>query len=104
MACRLLLSDTTTSARKMESLIVTLTINPAIDRTISVDRLAFEDRSYINSVRESAGGRGVNASCVINSFGGKTLAVMISGGDTGKRLRSPLSGAYPTSLGPIGRD
>jgi fructose-1-phosphate kinase PfkB-like protein len=51
-------------------LIVTLTINPAIDRTISVDRLAFEDRAYIKSSGESAGGRGINATGVIHSFGG----------------------------------
>ena len=57
---------------------------------ISVDRLAFEDRAYINSTRESAGGRGINASCVIHSFGGKTLAVLISGGDAGKRLHDHL--------------
>jgi hypothetical protein len=38
-------------------LIVTLTANPAIDRILSVDRLAFEDRAYINSSRDSAGGR-----------------------------------------------
>ena len=67
-------------------MIVTLTINPAIDRTISVDRLAFEDRAYINSSRESAGGRGINASWVIHTFGGETMAVLISGGVTGKRL------------------
>jgi 1-phosphofructokinase family hexose kinase len=71
-------------------LIVTLTINPTIDRVISVDRLAFEDRAYINSTRESAGGRGINASCVIHSFGGQTLAVLICGGDAGKRLQEHL--------------
>jgi 1-phosphofructokinase family hexose kinase len=71
-------------------LIVTLTINPTIDRVISVDRLAFEDRAYINSTRETAGGRGINASFVIHSFGGKTLALLTSGGDTGKRLESHL--------------
>ena len=71
-------------------MIVTLTINPAIDRTISVDRLAFEDRAYINSSRESAGGRGVNASWVIHSFGGETMAVLISGGATGKKLEGLL--------------
>jgi fructose-1-phosphate kinase PfkB-like protein len=74
-------------------LIVTLTINPAIDRIFSVDRLAFEDRSYINSVGESAGGRGINASRVIHSFGGDTHAVLISGGDTGKRLEEHLADA-----------
>ena len=71
-------------------MIVTLTINPTIDRVISVDRLAFEDRAYINSTRESAGGRGINASCVIHSFGGKTLALLICGGDAGKRLHEHL--------------
>ena len=71
-------------------MIVTLTINPTIDRVISVDRLAFEDRAYINSTRETAGGRGINASCVIHSFGGKTLALLICGGDAGKRLHEHL--------------
>jgi 1-phosphofructokinase family hexose kinase len=83
-------------------LIVTLTINPAIDRIFSVDRLAFEDRSYINSVGESAGGRGINASRVIHSFGGDTHAVLISGGDSGKRLEEHLKGCgYATTLVPI---
>jgi 1-phosphofructokinase family hexose kinase len=83
-------------------LIVTLTINPAIDRIFSVDRLAFEDRSYINSVGESAGGRGINSSRVIHSFGGDTHAVLISGGDSGKRLEEHLAGCgYPTTLVPI---
>ncbi len=71
-------------------MIVTLTVNPAIDRIISVDRLAFEDRAYINSSRESPGGRGINASCVIHSFGGRTLAVLTSGGETGRRIEQLL--------------
>jgi 1-phosphofructokinase family hexose kinase len=71
-------------------LIITLTINPTIDRVISVDHLAFEDRAYINSTRESAGGRGINASAVIHCFGGETLAVLISGGEAGKRLEEHL--------------
>ena len=74
-------------------LIVTLTLNPAIDRIINVDRLAFEDRAYINSSRESAGGRGINASSVIHSFGGETLAVLIAGGENGRRLEALLSAA-----------
>ncbi len=72
-------------------MIVTLTINPALDHIISVDRLAFEDRAYINSSRESAGGRGINSSCVIHAYGGKTLAVFISGGESGKRLEAYLA-------------
>lgn len=83
-------------------LIVTLTINPAIDRTISVDRLAFEDRARISSSGESAGGRGINASGVIHSFGSPTLAVLTSGGEKGKRLESLLAGSgFPVAVVPI---
>ncbi len=83
-------------------MIVSVTVNPAIDRIISVDRLAFEDRAYINSSRESPGGRGINASCVIHSFGGETVAVLTSGGETGKRMEALLSGCgYQISLVPI---
>jgi 1-phosphofructokinase family hexose kinase len=72
-------------------LIVTLTINPAIDRIISVDRLAFEDRAYIKSSGESAGGRGINATGVIHSFGSDTVAVLTSGGCSGERLQGLLA-------------
>jgi 1-phosphofructokinase family hexose kinase len=83
-------------------LIVTLTVNPAIDRVICVDRLAFEDRAYVKSSRECAGGRGLNASCVMHAFGGDTLAVLTSGGDSGKRLEAYLEGCgFRVSVVPI---
>ena len=44
------------------------------------DRLAFEDRSYILSTSETAGGRGINAAKVIHSFGGKTVAIVTADG------------------------
>jgi 1-phosphofructokinase family hexose kinase len=72
-------------------LIVTLTINPAIDRTVTVDRLVFEDRAYILGRTEAAGGRGVNASRVIHAFGAKTLALLASGGDAGNRMEASLT-------------
>jgi 1-phosphofructokinase family hexose kinase len=80
-------------------LIVTLTLNPAIDRTITVDHLAFEDRSYIQASSESAGGRGLNSSRVIHAFGGETLAVTIAGGKTGECLRGFLRNeGFPTRV------
>lgn len=86
-------------------MILTLTINPAIDRTITVDRLAFEDRAYIRSSHESAGGRGINASSVIHSFGGHTLAIAPSGGPAGKRFAGFLeSSGFPVALVPIRHD
>jgi 1-phosphofructokinase family hexose kinase len=71
-------------------LILTLTVNPAVDRTVLVDHLVFEDRGYILSRSEAAGGRGINASRVIHSFGGKTAAILASGGETGRRIQAML--------------
>jgi len=83
-------------------LILTLTINPAIDQNIAADRLVFEDRAYIVATTESAGGRGINASCVIHSFGGQTLAIAPSGGRTGKRFQQLLCGCgFPTEIVPV---
>ena len=72
-------------------LILTLTINPAIDRTITADKLVFEDRGYILDYTDVAGGRGINASQVIHSFGGKTVAILTAGGATGQRLEKQLA-------------
>ncbi|MBI3208244.1 MAG: 1-phosphofructokinase family hexose kinase [Candidatus Solibacter usitatus] len=71
-------------------MILTLTVNPAIDRNIMADQLVFEDRAYITDIHESAGGRGLNNSCVIHSFGGKTAAIVTAGGETGERLQEML--------------
>jgi 1-phosphofructokinase family hexose kinase len=72
-------------------LIITLTINPSVDRTVLVDRLVFEDRAYILSRSDSAGGRGINASRVLHSFGAKTLAIVTSGGANGDKFTRLLA-------------
>jgi 1-phosphofructokinase family hexose kinase len=83
-------------------LILTLTINPAIDQNVTADRLVFEDRAYIVATSESAGGRGINASCVIHSFGGETLAIAPSGGQTGKRFQQMVCGCgFPIEIVPV---
>lgn len=83
----------------MRDTILTLTMNPAIDRIVTVDRLVFEDRAYILSTDFAAGGRGINAARVLKSFGAKILAVTTSGGDSGKRLEENLTAdGFPTEL------
>jgi 1-phosphofructokinase family hexose kinase len=83
-------------------LILTLTINPAIDRNVTADRLVFEDRAHILSTKESDGGRGINASRVIHSFGGKTLAILTSGGESGARLVALVRAhGFPVEVSPI---
>lgn len=86
----------------MINLILTLTINPAIDRTITTDRLVFEDRTYILESTETAGGRGINASHVLHSFGAPTFALATAGGDTGRRFERYLKRyGFPFELAPI---
>jgi 1-phosphofructokinase family hexose kinase len=83
-------------------LILTVTINPSVDRNIEVDRLVFEDRAYILSRSDSAGGRGMNASRVLHSFGAKTLAIVTSGGVNGPRLEKlAAKSGFPVKVVPI---
>lgn len=80
-------------------LILTLTLNPAIDRNVQADRLVFEDRAYILSTSETAGGRGINASMVIHTFNAPTRAIACSGGKAGKRFEELLAeSGFPTNF------
>lgn len=74
----------------MSKSILTLTVNPALDRIVTVDRLVFEDRAYIESTTEAAGGRGINAARVLTSFGARVVAVTTSGGETGRKFEEHL--------------
>ena len=74
-------------------MILTLTINPAIDRSILVDRLVFEDRAYILSQTYGGGGRGIIASRVLQSFGLTTKAITTSGGKNGQLFEKLLGKA-----------
>ena len=86
-------------------MILTLTINPAVDRNVSVDRLVFDVRAYILATSESAGGRGINASRVLHSYGAKTLAILISGGKNGQRLQTLLQDAgFPFEAVPVAEE
>ncbi len=85
--------------------ILTLTVNPAVDRIFTVDRLVFEDRAYILSTAEAAGGRGINAARVLTSFGAKTLAVLTSGKEGGRVLEEKLQhDGFPTEIVHIRHD
>lgn len=74
----------------MSKLILTLTVNPALDRIVTVDRLVFEDRAYILSTIETAGGRGINASRVLTSFGAENTAITTSGKEVGRKFEEQL--------------
>lgn len=76
----------------MSERILTLTVNPAIDRIVTVDRLVFEDRAYIEQTTEAAGGRGINAARVLTSFGATVTAITMSGPrEGGRRFEEALT-------------
>ncbi len=72
------------------SQIVTLTMNPAIDRILSIDHVLSEHKLRCTSVRRDAGGGGVNVTRGIHELGGDSLAVFTCGGYTGEMYRELL--------------
>ena len=66
--------------------IVTLTINPAIDKSTKFSGLIAEQKIRCEEPRFDAGGGGINVSKAIARLGGKSLAVFTAGGASGQLL------------------
>lgn len=67
-------------------MIVTVTMNPAIDRMIYVDHFHAGAVNRSCQTRVYAGGKGINVSRVVRLLGGDTCAMGVVAGDTGKQL------------------
>ncbi|HNL39110.1 MAG TPA: PfkB family carbohydrate kinase, partial [Saprospiraceae bacterium] len=67
--------------------IATLTLNPALDKSMEVERLVPEAKLRCSAVRLDAGGGGINVSKGIQRLGGTSTAVFPAGGANGARLR-----------------
>jgi 1-phosphofructokinase len=74
-------------------MIVTLTPNPSVDRTIEVDALHQGAVQRARSSRVDAGGKGVNVSRALAANGRKTRAVLPAGGWEGEQLAALLAAA-----------
>lgn len=73
--------------------IVTLTLNPALDKSSEVDRLAPEKKLRCSHLQFDAGGGGINVSKGIRKLGGSSTAVFPAGGQNGRRLLDLLEAA-----------
>jgi 6-phosphofructokinase 2 len=73
-------------------MIVTITMNPAVDKSTSVDKLVPEKKMRCAELITEAGGGGINISKAIKELGGESLAVFPSGGMNGKLIENYLSG------------
>jgi len=74
--------------------IVTLTMNPAIDRSTSVDSVAPERKLRCTKPRRDPGGGGINVSRVIRTLGGASLALWTRGGPTGELMRQLIEAEH----------
>lgn len=67
--------------------ILTLTMNPAVDVSASVESVFPEHKLRCDSMRNDPGGGGINVSRAIKKLGGESLAQYCCGGPSGAILR-----------------
>ncbi|MBX4267479.1 1-phosphofructokinase [Clostridium estertheticum] len=72
-------------------MIVTVTLNPAIDKTIEIDDFKIGNVNRISSTRIDVGGKGINVSKVIKELQYKSLALGFVGGSSGNQIKDYLN-------------
>ncbi len=71
--------------------IVTITLNPAIDKSSRVQNVVAEKKLYCKPPRFEPGGGGVNVSRAIKKLGGESMLLYPAGGLTGEKLTELLN-------------
>jgi 6-phosphofructokinase 2 len=85
--------------------IVTLTMNPALDKSAEVERVVPEDKLRCKRPRFDAGGGGINVARAVTTLGGEATALFTAGGWSGERLTELLEKeGVPSHRIPISRD
>ncbi|WP_296665077.1 1-phosphofructokinase [Demequina sp.] len=74
-------------------MIVTLTPNPSVDRSITVETLQRGEVHRATDIRVDAGGKGVNVARAISAQGGDAVAILPVGGPEGHLLEELLDAA-----------
>lgn len=72
---------------------VTLTLNPAVDMSCSADGVRPTHKVRTSEGRFDPGGGGVNVARVLHALGGDVLAVVLTGGVTGRLIEELLDEA-----------
>ena len=74
-------------------MIVTLTLNPALDKSTTVERMVPEQKLRSAPMQIDAGGGGINVSKGIAKLGGSSTAVFPVGGHNGQQMRALVAAA-----------
>lgn len=72
-------------------MIYTLTLNPALDRELTVPELAFDQVLRAGTLRIDYGGKGFNVSRALAALGQENVALGFVGGLTGQRIADGLA-------------
>lgn len=70
--------------------ILTLTPNPSLDISGTVDQLTLNEKSYVYDERRQPGGNGINAAVVAKNLGANVVVTGFLGGDTGREISDLL--------------
>lgn len=71
-------------------MIITVTMNPAIDKTVDLEHMVSGGLNRLKNVIVDAGGKGINVSKTIKELGGKTVATGFLGGSGGLLIQKVL--------------
>lgn len=71
-------------------MIYTITFNPALDRTLSVERILPDQSNRVVEDKRYPGGKGIDVSRVLTTLGTRSRAVGFIGGFTGEELEGLL--------------
>ncbi len=71
-------------------MIVTVTLNPAIDQTLVLPKFVAGDTLRVKSSRFDPGGKGINVSRVIKELGGDSVAMGFAPGGLGRYIEQTL--------------
>lgn len=82
---------TKSSQERSKEMIITVTMNPAIDKTVEIEQLVPNGLNRIQKVEYDAGGKGINVSKTIHELGGESLAMGFLGGNAGKTIENVLT-------------
>ena len=72
-------------------MIYTLTLNPAVDYYMDMNKLEEGELNKVNTSYTLAGGKGINVSKVLKNFGIESVALGFCGGFTGEYIKSDLN-------------
>lgn len=71
-------------------MIVTVTMNAAIDKTVELDSFEHGGLNRLKNIVLDAGGKGINVSKTIRELGGETVATGFVGGSSGETIKRVL--------------